>query len=114
MFFNDARDNTVHLWTLEGHFQLHESGEGSNNGRDDSKLPGTGQITTVMPCRIGQVCIKVGEKVTFGTTLAITESMKMEQIVKSDVKGTVEQIYCTIGQIVPAKTLIMSIKPTKS
>jgi len=64
-------------------------------------------ITSPMPGSILDVKVNVGDKVTFGQTLAILEAMKMENEIVAAKAGVVAGIHVKEGQVVnPGDALI--------
>jgi 3-methylcrotonyl-CoA carboxylase alpha subunit len=46
--------------------------------REGGDAGGEGSVRTPMPCKISQVMVQAGQKVTKGQVLVILEAMKME------------------------------------
>ena len=63
-----------------------------------------------MPGRIIDICVKVGDKVSRGQTIAILEAMKMENNIPTDFAGTVKQILVEIGEAIPAGGDIIEVE----
>ncbi|MBE9592112.1 MAG: biotin/lipoyl-binding protein, partial [Proteobacteria bacterium] len=57
-----------------------------------NKKHNTGTVTSAMPGIVIKILVKVGAKVKEGDTIAILESMKMENIIKSPISGDVKRI----------------------
>ena len=73
--------------------------------------PITGKtIEAPLPGRIIDVCVKVGDKVKRGDTIAILEAMKMENSMTSNYEGTVKQILVEVGQAVAAGTILAEVE----
>ena len=53
---------------------------------------------------------KAGEKVNKGELVVVMESMKMEQMVTSDVDGEIESVLVSINEQVLAGQVLVSIK----
>ena len=70
---------------------------------------GNVKIEAPMPGTVVDVKLKVGDKVTNGTTIAVIEAMKMETNILASVKGTVGKIHVKEGQQVKAGELIAKI-----
>ena len=56
------------------------------------------------------MCVKVGDTVKRGQTIAIIEAMKMENSVTTDYAGTVKQILVEVGQAVPAGVILAEVE----
>ena len=73
--------------------------------------PITGKtVEAPLPGRIVDICVKVGDKVKRGDTIAILEAMKMENSMTSNYEGTVKQILVEIGQAVAAGTILAEVE----
>ncbi|MDH5691733.1 MAG: sodium-extruding oxaloacetate decarboxylase subunit alpha [Gammaproteobacteria bacterium] len=76
-------------------------------GSTRPKATKPGHVTTSMPGVIVDVLVKVGDMVSAGDTLFITEAMKMETEVQAPVGGKVIAVHITKGDSVnPDETLI--------
>jgi pyruvate carboxylase subunit B len=66
-----------------------------------------GHVTTSMPGNIVDVLVKVGDSVTGGQPVLVTEAMKMETEVQAPIAGKVTNVYVKKGDAVtPGETLI--------
>ena len=73
--------------------------------------PITGKtVEAPLPGRIIDVCVKVGDTVKRGQTIAILEAMKMENSMTTDYPGTVKQIFVEVGQAVPAGAILAEVE----
>ena len=73
--------------------------------------PITGKtVEAPLPGRVIDVCVKVGDTVKRGQTIAIIEAMKMENSVTTDYAGTVKQIFVEVGQAVPAGVILAEVE----
>lgn len=109
--FYVSAEGVVNLWSGDfGQVKLHLPKQVFGSGEGDSIASGSGRIIAPMPCKISQIAVKPGQRVKVGTTLCITEAMKMEQIIKSDVEGVVERIHFAVGEIVPDQSVLVTIK----
>ena len=73
--------------------------------------PITGKtVEAPLPGRIIDVCVKVGDTVKRGQTIAILEAMKMENSMTTDYAGTVKQIFVEAGQAVPAGAILAEVE----
>ena len=73
--------------------------------------PITGKtVESPLPGRIIDVCVKVGDTVKRGQTIAILEAMKMENSMTTDYPGTVKQIFVEVGQAVPAGAILAEVE----
>ena len=64
-----------------------------------------------MPGKVVKILVKLGDKVERGQGLVIVEAMKMENEIKSPVKGAVEKINFAPGDLVDAAQPIIEITP---
>ena len=67
-------------------------------------------ITSPMPGSILDVKVNVGDKVTFGQTLAILEAMKMENDIPATVDGEVAEIKVKKGDVVETDSVLIVLK----
>ena len=68
---------------------------------------GNATVNAPMNGTIVDVKVKVGDKVTNGTVIAVLEAMKMETAVTARTAGKVREIRVKEGQAVKAKELLM-------
>ena len=79
--------------------------EGGGSGRKQATDPG--HVTTAMPGNIVDVLVNEGDTVKAGQAVLITEAMKMETEVHSNIDGTVQAIYVSKGdRVTPGEVLI--------
>lgn len=57
-----------------------------------------GDVVVSMPCNILDVLVKVGQEVTAGQPVLVTEAMKMETEVTAPIAGTVKAIHVVKGE----------------
>ena len=73
--------------------------------------PITGKtVEAPLPGRIIDICVKVGDSVKVGQTIAILEAMKMENSVPTNYAGTVKQILVEVGDAVPVNQIICEVE----
>lgn len=75
-------DKTVSIWSENyGRFVFKVSNsEKLNNFLEIEPKDQSGRIISLMPCKINQILVKVGDIVEIGSPLCVTEAMKMEVI----------------------------------
>ena len=79
--------------------------EGGGSGRKQATDPG--HVTTAMPGNIVDILVNEGDNVKAGQAVLITEAMKMETEVHSNIDGTVQAIYVSKGdRVTPGEVLI--------
>jgi len=79
----------------------------SDSGSKRPRATNPGHVTTSMPGIIVEVLVAVGDSVSAGDPVFITEAMKMETEVQAPVGGTVKAIHIKKGDTVnPDETLI--------
>ncbi len=61
---------------------------------------GRAEVKAMMPGRVLEVTVKVGDQVGRGQGIAVIEAMKMENEVKSPKAGTIAQVRVAAGQTV--------------
>jgi pyruvate carboxylase len=69
-----------------------------------------GEVGAPMPGRVIDLVTKVGEKVTAGQKLLVTEAMKLETVIKAPVEGMVREIVSGAGESVEAGDLLVLIE----
>jgi pyruvate carboxylase len=69
-----------------------------------------GEVGAPMPGRVIDLVTTVGEKVTAGQKLLVTEAMKLETVVKAPVEGLVREILSGSGESVEAGDLLVLIE----
>ena len=86
---------------------LNEYDGGAATGNKRGKASGPGDITTAMPGNIVDVLVNVGDEVTAGQAVLITEAMKMETEIQAPIAGKVAGVHVTKGdRVTPGETLI--------
>ncbi len=71
-------------------------------------LKGKGVVIPI-PGTVLEISVKVGDKVKRGDQLLVLEAMKMENSITSDYDGIVGQIFCSVGEAVPAEAPLFDI-----
>lgn len=75
------------------------------NGRPLAVNPG--DVTTSVPSTVVEVKVKVGDTVTAGNAVLVTEAMKMETEIQAPITGSVKAVHVTKGdQVNPDEALI--------
>ncbi|AYO55519.1 acetyl/propionyl/methylcrotonyl-CoA carboxylase subunit alpha [Acinetobacter wuhouensis] len=77
---------------------------------ETSYVAGDGKIRAPMDGAIINILVNAGDTVTKGQTLLILEAMKIQQQIKSDVDGVVEEIIGQVGQQVKKRQLVFNIQ----
>lgn len=72
-------------------------------------MTGQKSVSSPMPCRISQVAVKTGDKVSQGQILLVVEAMKMELVIKAPMDGIVKRIYYKEGQLVAEKQHLIDL-----
>jgi len=96
---------TIHL--EEGDFKTTLSKTYLNRKKYITKDPS--ELKAVIPGIIRKIYVKKNQEINIGDDLFIIESMKMRNIVKSDVKGTIESINVKVGEQVTKDQLIIKL-----
>ena len=73
--------------------------------------PITGKtVEAPLPGRIIDICVKVGDEIKVGQTVAILEAMKMENSIPTNYAGKVKQILVAVGDAVPAGGVLVEVE----
>ncbi len=73
--------------------------------------PITGKtVEAPLPGRIIDICVKVGDEIKSGQTVAILEAMKMENNIPTNYSGKVKQILVAVGDAVPAGGVLVEVE----
>ncbi len=101
---------TAHRWLgIDGSaWTLHEEPVAAALREDDAAADGT--VRSPMPGTVLDVPVRVGQRVTAGTTLAVVEAMKMEHSVPSPVDGTVTTVAVRPGSSVPMDAVLVTVE----
>ena len=70
----------------------------------------SGAVKVPMGGRIVELCVKPGDKVAVGQTVAVYEAMKMENDIQSDIAGTVLRVCVEVNQVVGADDTIVEFE----
>ncbi|WP_237056871.1 ATP-binding protein [Microbulbifer sediminum] len=73
--------------------------------------PGDGVLRSPMDGTVTALCVKPGQPVRSGETLAVVEAMKMEHPLKADCDGTVGELGAAAGDQVRGGQLLVRIEP---
>jgi biotin carboxyl carrier protein len=63
-----------------------------------------------MPGKVTRIEVKNGDSVEENDVLLVMEAMKMEHTIKAPVKGIVEDVSCTVGNIVNDGHVLLTVK----
>ena len=79
-------------------------------GEAGSGGPGDTVLRSLMPGKVVEVLVAVGEQVEKDQGVLIIEAMKMENEVQASIAGTVKSILVTPGQTVEAGELLLELE----
>lgn len=96
------------LWfTFQGQTFVRPFRESLKKTKSHSETEASGEIFAPMPGKITKILRAVGEAVEKGDSIVVMEAMKMEYTLKSETKGKIESLNCTVGeQVVLGKLLV--------
>ncbi len=77
---------------------------------ESTDIAGDGKIRAPMDGAIINILVNPGDTVSKGQTLLILEAMKIQQQIKSDVDGVVEEVVGQVGQQVKKRQLVLNIQ----
>ena len=80
----------------------------SPNQSNDKK--NSGQIKAMMPGKVLEILVEIGDEVSLGTPLMIVESMKMENTISSTISGKVTNIFISIDDSVQYDQIMIEIE----
>jgi len=93
--------NDLHLWVGSTHFAVEVRDPRSLRGRsraaDDR---GPRKITAPMPGKVVRLLVHEGDEIEAGAGVAVVEAMKMQNEIKSQKKGTIQNILVREGTAV--------------
>jgi biotin carboxyl carrier protein len=75
--------------------------EAKNFGAAKIKKSGSGELHAPMPGKITKILKQVGDPVQVGEVVLMMEAMKMEYTLKADCSGSVSDLHCQVGDLVP-------------
>ncbi|MFQ6091348.1 MAG: acetyl-CoA carboxylase biotin carboxyl carrier protein subunit [bacterium] len=95
------------------HFCLEEAEEVARTGyaRGGGIATGEQSVSAPMPGTVVTVQVKEGDEVEKNQSLVIVESMKMENALRSPIKGCVKRIHFGDGDLVDAGVPIVELAP---
>ena len=84
----------------------------TNSGHAGARPRATepGHVTTSMPGSVVDVLVNLGDKVTAGTPVLITEAMKMETEIQAPIAGTIQAVHVKKGDAVTPDQALIEIK----
>ena len=77
-----------------------------------AEVVGDGKIRAPMDGAIVNLLVNAGDTVVKGQTLLILEAMKIQQQIKSDVDGVVDELIGQVGQQVKKRQLLLNVSVT--
>ncbi len=77
-----------------------------------AKPSAEGDVAVSMPCNILEVLVKVGQQVSAGQAVLITEAMKMETEVTAPISGTVKAVHVVKGEPANPDEVLIEIIPS--
>ncbi|MFZ2406955.1 MAG: sodium-extruding oxaloacetate decarboxylase subunit alpha [Methylobacter sp.] len=80
--------------------------------RKRAKPSAEGDVVVGMPCNILEVLVKVGQQVTAGQAVLITEAMKMETEATAPTSGTVKAVHVVKGEPANPDEVLIEIVPS--
>ncbi len=86
--------------SIDGEYYTLELADEKRQKRDTST--GGDSVASPMPGLVVKIAVKVGEKVTAGTTLAIVEAMKMQNELRAPRDGMIKKINFKEGEQIDA------------
>ena len=98
--------NQLYLDTANGNLII----ENSTYAEPEAvEVIGDGKIRAPMDGAIVNLLVNAGDTVTKGQTLLILEAMKIQQQIKSDVDGVVDELIGQVGQQVKKRQLLLNV-----
>ena len=70
----------------------------------------SGQIKAMMPGKVLEILVKVGDEVSDGNPLLVIESMKMENTINSNLSGKVSNILVNVDDSVQYDQVMIEIE----
>lgn len=83
----------------------------STISRKRAKPSSEGDVVVGMPCNVLEVLVKVGQQVSAGQAVLITEAMKMETEVTAPIGGTVKAVHVVKGEPANPDEVLIEIAP---
>jgi propionyl-CoA carboxylase alpha chain len=65
------------------------------------------RVTCPMPGLVKSIAVKEGQEVKAGETVAVVEAMKMENVLRAEIDGTVKKIHAKPGDSLPVDAVIL-------
>ena len=93
---------------LEGGTQGAVKGTISSKRR---KPTASGDVVVSMPCNVLEVLVKVGQQVSAGQAVMITEAMKMETEITAPIGGVVKAVHVVKGEPANPDEVLIEIEP---
>jgi biotin carboxyl carrier protein len=111
-FFVSDSGDSVTVW-LDGHtYQLQRARRSSAQAAAVSQE--TGDVRALMPGKLVQLAVQVGDLVKEKQTVAVMESMKMESPMAASIAGRVSEIHFKPGDVLEMGAIVMIIVPEHS
>ena len=99
--------NSLYLDAVNGNISIENA---TYAPPESSEVAGDGKIRAPMDGAIINILVNPGDTVTKGQTLLILEAMKIQQQIKSDVDGVVNEVIGQVGQQVKKRQLVLNIQ----
>ncbi|KAJ3368399.1 Methylcrotonoyl-CoA carboxylase subunit alpha, mitochondrial [Allomyces arbusculus] len=111
VFANGTGVGRPHMGAVKHSFTVPEPAYlAEAHAQDEGK--GGNAVKTPMPCKISQVHVKPGDKVTKGQPLVVLEAMKMEHVMRSPVDGVIARVHYKVGDLVEENKLLLAFEET--
>jgi acetyl/propionyl-CoA carboxylase alpha subunit len=78
-------------------------------GKGQAEIAGAGRIAAPMPGLISQLNVAVGQSVGIGDTVIVLEAMKLMYSLPAQISGRVSEVFCAVGDTVPAGSPLVEI-----
>lgn len=91
----------VEVWLEGSTYQLEVVDQKARRQRDVAKVSPSSELTAPLPGSVLKIEVGAGDSFVANEPLIIIESMKMEMTLSSPCAGTVKEIRCKVGELVP-------------
>ena len=99
--YSDQENNSqIQLDTEKENISPNQSNDKRNSGK----------IKAMMPGKVLEILVEIGDEVSLGTPLMIVESMKMENTISSTMSGKVSNIFISIDDSVQYDQIMIEIE----
>jgi 3-methylcrotonyl-CoA carboxylase alpha subunit len=104
-----VRDGEAHIWLDGSTYKIEVIDRTRRRGGGDRTDAPVDKIVAPMPGTVLKINVTPGDTFDAHQPLVIIESMKMEMTLSAPTAGTVKDVRCKVGELVPLGTVLVAL-----